>query len=79
MKLISNKKACLIASYWHGGQWSALYQFCSSGVIVEANKPDYHKEIEADILNTTTVKDSKQLNQLSNYIIFSKTVKRVKV
>lgn len=35
-----------IASYWHGGQWSAFYQFSSSGVIVKENVLQYLKEVE---------------------------------
>jgi hypothetical protein len=31
---------------WHGGQWSALYQFCSSGVYLVENHLRYLKELQ---------------------------------
>lgn len=41
--------AVKISSNWHGGQWSALYQFASSGVYVVENHLRYLQEIESDL------------------------------
>ena len=40
------KSAIKISSNWHGGQWSALYQFASSGIYVIENHLRYLQEIE---------------------------------
>lgn len=45
VKTITKKRAQEIASWWHGGQWSALYQFCSGGVLVPENGPVYVSEL----------------------------------
>lgn len=42
-----------VASHWHGGQWSALYAFASSGTIVaglarEANECAEHAQSSPD-------------------------------
>jgi hypothetical protein len=34
---------------WHGGQWSALYQFASSGQFVHENALRYVSEVQKDI------------------------------
>lgn len=44
-QLIGEGTARLIASQWHGGQWSALYAFASTGTILE----DLIHEIEDDL------------------------------
>jgi len=45
MKAISRARAQEIANYWHGGQWSALYQFTSSGVFMPENSERYLSEL----------------------------------
>ncbi len=35
-----------ICTEWHGGQWSALYQFCSSGIYLPENHLRYLKELQ---------------------------------
>ena len=42
----STNKAKRIASEWHGGQWSSLYQFASSGEFNHENVLRYFQEIE---------------------------------
>jgi hypothetical protein len=42
------KKAC---ANWHGGQWSSLYQFASSGVYEVSNALNYVREIQDTINN----------------------------
>lgn len=44
MRTITKEKAKLIASEWHGGQWSALYQYSSSCEFVKENALDYINE-----------------------------------
>ncbi len=43
MRHESAKKIC---SNWHGGQWSALYQFASSGEYIVENHLRYLQEVE---------------------------------
>jgi hypothetical protein len=45
--MIRTKTAQNIAASWHGGQWSALYQFASSGVFVIENHLRYLQEVES--------------------------------
>lgn len=44
--MIKNKTAQSICASWHGGQWSALYQFASSGIYTVENHLRYLQEIE---------------------------------
>jgi hypothetical protein len=46
MNIISTNKAQMIASYWHDGLHSALYQFASSKVFLNENYGRYIAEIE---------------------------------
>ena len=46
MKTISNKRCIEICTDWHGGQWSALYQFASCGLYVAKNHLRYLKELQ---------------------------------
>lgn len=39
-----------IASYWHGGQWSAMYQLASSGVFLRENTLQYLWEANAELI-----------------------------
>ena len=68
VRSITLQKARNIASSWHGGMFSALYQFASSGIIVKENYSRYLNEIESDIKIATTQKDKKDLQQLMNFI-----------
>ena len=72
MKTISKEKARLLASYWHGGQWSQLYAFTSSGncdyigAINEVLNTIYHQET-ALIPYVLPKYQVKQLNQLKSF------------
>lgn len=48
-RTISTQRAQEIASHWHGGQWSAFYQFSSSGCFIIENVLQYFKELLADM------------------------------
>jgi hypothetical protein len=47
--VISTMTARKIAMDYHGGQWSALYQFGSSGVYIDNFYEMYISEIDADL------------------------------
>lgn len=80
--MITLKTAQKIASNWHGGQYSALYQFASSGYFVAENSILYLWEIMQDLQNeyfapcprTLTNTEVKELNNLKNY--FEAEIKR---
>ena len=76
-KTITKQRAQEIASWWHGGQWSALYSFTSTGTFFLEHALQYFKEIYSDIeaeyfnareINRTQ-KDIRELNQLKNYLL----------
>jgi len=69
IRSITLQKARDIASSWHGGMFSALYQFASSGIIVKENYSRYLNEIESDLKFANNQKDKKDLQQLMNFII----------
>lgn len=78
--LISNLRAKEICSKWHGGQWSALYQFASSGVYMVENHLRYLQETESDLHpeynlrpGTLSKKDTAELNSLQRWFIFKGT------
>lgn len=48
MKTISQTHALNLCAAWHGGQWSALYQFASSGKYLIENHLRYLQEITQD-------------------------------
>lgn len=72
MKYITSNRAQEIASNWHGGQWSALYQFASSGKYLVENHLLYLEEIIQEIHRPETAlkpffrskKDQAELNSL---------------
>jgi hypothetical protein len=70
-RTIKLDKAKRIASDWHDGQWSALYQFASSGIIVPQNYNDYQDEIQKNINIAKTNKDINELHQLSQYLYYT--------
>lgn len=76
MRTITLKRAQEIASLWHGSQWSALYQFASSGVYMSENHLRYLKELQEDREpeynlrpGTISKKDDAELKMLQRYFI----------
>ncbi len=75
MKVLTEKRARQICSYWHDGQWSALYQYSSSGIVTPCNKLDYLNETFASLqpeyhaTHPRELKQSeiKELTSLLNY------------
>ena len=73
--MIRKETAQKICNSWHGGQWSALYQFGSSGVFVPDNSIRYLWEIMQDLQNEFFAPyphelkngEVKQLTQLKEY------------
>ena len=70
------KTAQKIASYWHDGQWSALYSFASTGKYLIELHLQYLKEIEGCLHpeyalhpGTLSKKDEKELIALQQYFI----------
>ena len=72
---ITKEKARQIASNWHGGQWSGLYQFASSGIYVSENHDRYIREVERDLNLAKLKKDKEDLRKLKNYFILRKAKK----
>jgi len=69
MKTITLKTAQTIAADWHGGQWSALYAFASSGKLNSAQEPLCLAEIEDNRNNSNSaVKQLRQLQKLKVFI-----------
>jgi hypothetical protein len=62
--IISTNKAAMIASYWHNGLHSALYQFASSKVFLNENYERYIAEIERCGYGV------KELDELGKYFTF---------
>ena len=68
--------AVKICSNWHGGQWSAFYQFASTGIYTVENHLRYLQEVE-DCLHpeynlhpsTLNKKDSTNLEGLKQFFI----------
>ena len=58
--MISTNKAAMIASYWHEGQWSGLYQFASSKTFIKENFTRYIAEINR-------CENVKELRELKEY------------
>jgi hypothetical protein len=59
-----------VAYDWHGGQWSPLYAFASSGIVEDGE--DLVREIELNIkkepLGATELADNEQLEQLRDFV-----------
>ncbi len=69
MKIITLKTARSIAADWHGGQWSALYAFASSGTMDAAQEPRCLMEVEENLSNkNTSPEQCKRLEQLKRFI-----------
>lgn len=76
-RLISKKRAIEICSLWHGGQWSALCQFSSSGKYLPEYQLKYMNEILCEIHSVfqmferiLTTKESKELNSLLRWFAY---------
>ena len=75
MRTISKNKAMQICSEWHGGQWSKLYSYASSGEYVESYTLHYLQEIAQNLLSgeyalypyTLPKYQIKELSQLKRY------------
>jgi len=74
--MIRNVIAQKIAASWHGGQWSALYQFASSGTYLVENHLRYLQEVETELHpeynllpGTLPKAQEKELNRLRRYFI----------
>lgn len=68
--------AIKICAEWHGGQWSPLYQFASTGTFYRANVLQYFQEIETCLHpeynlhpSQLSKKDERNLTGLKNYFI----------
>ncbi len=55
--VISKLKAIELAAAWHGGQWSALYSFASSGKFI----PNLYKRYLSEISENKTTSNKYQL------------------
>jgi len=72
MKTISLKTAKEIAADWHGGQWSALYAFASSGKADAAQAPLCLAELEENLGNKNILPgQAKRLKRLKRFITVS--------
>jgi hypothetical protein len=73
---MKHKTAIKLASNWHGGQWSALYQFASSGEYLIENHLRYLREIEDNLHpeynlhpGTLSKKNESDLNGMKSFFI----------
>lgn len=57
MSVYLTKKYQEIASHWHSGQWSSLYQFASSGVYIDKDFDLYMAEIDGCLSNNSKKSD----------------------
>lgn len=80
--MITTKTAQKIAASWHGGQWSALYSFTSTGFFFPEKAISYLWEVMKDLQNeffapcprTLSKSEAKELNSLKEY--FEGEIKR---
>jgi hypothetical protein len=68
--MISTNKAQMIASYWHNGLHSALYQFTSSKVFLKENCERYIAEINACIDEANGMRQLNELEELGKYFTY---------
>lgn len=75
-RFITLRRAQIIASYWHGGQSSALYSFASTGRFYPEKTLQYFKEIETCLRpdfalhpGSLTKKQEKELNNLKAFML----------
>lgn len=76
--MLRKETAKKISSNWYGGQWSALYQFASSGIYTIENHLRYLQEVETDLHpeyklypGELNKKDETDLNNLKAFFIKS--------
>jgi hypothetical protein len=67
--LLSKDKAREVASDWHGGQWSALYQFASSGEYVPGYQKKYLFEI-AENIPLASYTQKRLLKKLKSWFVY---------
>jgi hypothetical protein len=68
MRTITLKTAKIIAADWHGGQWSALYAFASSGLFNSAQEPLCLTEVKNSLNdNGISPVQAKRLQRLKAY------------
>lgn len=79
-RMISKARARDIATHWHGGQHSALYQFSSSGVYMPENHLKYLREVQTDMEpeyypnpGVLSKKNERELNSLKKFFEFKGT------
>lgn len=65
-RIIHSSKARQLGYSWHGGQWSALYAFASSGLIEDLQA--LLREIAACEVLAGTKRDLRDLNALRRYV-----------
>lgn len=77
--------AVKLAAKWHGGQWSALYQFASSGEYLIENHLRYLREIEDSLHpeynlhpGTLNKRNEKELNGMKSFFIEAGGKQRIK-
>jgi|688.fasta_scaffold04848_18 hypothetical protein len=68
---ITTKRAQQIASYYYGGQWTALYQFMGTGYWPK-NHNQYIEEIDDSFKFAFRKADKEELRKLKNYFILKK-------
>ena len=77
-RTITTERAREIAGQWHGGQWSGLYQFASSGIFVPQSILHYLHEVQHGGIDapelalhpySLTVKDRSELESLLRYFL----------
>lgn len=75
-RMISKKSAQTICGHWHGGQWSALYSFASTGRFYPEKTLQYFKEIETCLRpdfalhpGSLSKKQEKELNSLKKFML----------
>jgi hypothetical protein len=69
-RVIADARARRIAAEWHGGQWSPLYMFCSSGATQDSRYTvdDVIGEVEGCSRFATTYNQQLDLDRLVRYL-----------
>ncbi len=67
-----------IAIYWHGGLWSAMYQYGSSGVFLKENTLQYLWEAYASLIQYGAIKErSLSISSKNELKAFIKDIERL--
>jgi hypothetical protein len=84
--VICKDRAKEICNAWHGGQWSALYQFGSSGIFIPENILKYLKEVQENREpeynlhpGTISIKADKELKSLIRFFEFKAFEEGIKI